>query len=97
MKVASGYEYRAITVGDRIVICYTQEDFPDKVFFRVINHGALGPLSEIRINKGRTHALSSEYLVLHSDADRIWFVNTIERNTLYELKLVDAKMPSAKP
>jgi len=91
VKVSSGYQYRAIAVGDRIVICYTLEDSPEKVFFRVINHGALGPVSEITAAKGRKHNLWSEYMLLSSESDRIWFVNTINRNTLYELKLVDTK------
>jgi hypothetical protein len=91
VKVAKGYDYRAANVGDRIVVCYTQRDAPEKVFFRVILHGTAGPVSEIEAAKGRTHPLSSEDMVLHADAGRLWFVNTLARNTLYELELVGAK------
>jgi hypothetical protein len=93
VKLASTYQYRAIAVGDRIVVCYTVKDSPEKVFFRVINHGALGPVSEITVGKGRIHNLWSENMVLYSEAERIWFVNTLATNTIYELKLVDAKKP----
>lgn len=43
MKVSRGFEYRAIAIGNRIIICYTQEESPEKVYFRVIEHGTLGP------------------------------------------------------
>jgi hypothetical protein len=93
MKVSSAYEYRATAVGNRIVFCYTLKESPEKVFFRVINHGALGPVSEITAAKGREYKLGSEYMLLYSESDRIWFVNTLTRNTLYELKLEDARNP----
>src|SRR5262249_13691468 len=79
--------------GDRIVVCYTLRSAPDKAFFRVIRHGALGPVTELTIAKDWKHNLSSEYMVLYSEADRIWFVNTLEPNRLFELKLVDTQTP----
>jgi hypothetical protein len=91
VRVANGYQYRAIAVGNRIIVCYTNRDSPEKVFFRIIQHGTLGPASEIEITKGRKDGLGTEYMVLHVENDRIWFVNTHARNTLYELKMVDAK------
>lgn len=93
LKIADGYHHRAIAVGDRIVICYSLENAPDKVFFRVIRYGTLGPVSELTVAKGRDHNLWSEYMVLYSEADRIWFVNTLTPNALYKLKLVDVKNP----
>jgi hypothetical protein len=30
---------------------------------------------------------------LYAAGDRIWFANTIEKDTLYELKMVDVKKP----
>src|SRR5262249_54436517 len=91
VKVANARQYRAAAVGDRIVVCYTLDDQPDKALFRVINHGALGPVKEITVAKGRKHNLWSDYMLLHAETDRIWFVNTIASNTVYELKLADAK------
>jgi hypothetical protein len=93
LKVGSGNEHIAVAVGDRVIVGYTENNAPDKVFFRVIRHGTLGPVTEVAIAKGRDHNLSSEYMTLHSEGDRIWFVNTLAPNTLYELKLVDAKKP----
>ena len=89
VKVAGACQYRAIAVGDRIVLCYALEGSPEKVFFRVSHHGTLGPESKIEVAKGRN--LWSEYMLLHSEGDRIWFVNTLAANTVYELKLADAK------
>jgi hypothetical protein len=93
VKIGSEFQYRALSVGDRIVVCYTQEEVPDKVYFRVIKDGTLGPVSEIEAAKGRSHNLWSEDMVLHADGDRIWFVNTLTRDTLYELKLAEATKP----
>jgi len=91
VKFSDGYEYRAIAAGDRIVVCYTLKDSPEKVFFRVIQHGILGPVSEITAAKGRSHNLWSEDLLLYWEPDRIWFMNTLATNALYELRIVDAQ------
>jgi hypothetical protein len=91
VKVGSGYQYSATAVGDRIILCYTLKDSPNQVFLRVIHHGALGPRNDINIGKAEEFNLGSEYLLLYAEADRIWFVNTLARNTLYELKMVDQK------
>jgi hypothetical protein len=93
VKAGDGYHHRAIGLGDRIVVCYTQENSPDHMYFRVIRHGTLGPVTEVTIAKGREHNLWAEYMVLHAELDRIWFVNTLAPDTLYELKLVDAREP----
>lgn len=93
VKLGNGYHHRAIAVGDRIVVCYTQEDVPEKAFFRVVYRGSLGPVTEITAAKGRKDELSAEDMVLHAETDRIWFVNTLMPNTLHELTLVDVKKP----
>lgn len=93
IKVGGGYHFRAIVVGDRIVACYTQKSDPNKVFFRVIRHGAVGPVTELAIAKDREHPLWTEYMVLHAEGERIWFVNTLAPNTLHEFKLVDTTSP----
>ena len=93
VKIAQGYDFQAIAVGNRIIVCYVHRDVPEKVFFRVINHGAVGSVSEVTVNKGRDYSMWSENMLIHAESDRIWFVNTMTENTLYELKMVDAKMP----
>ena len=60
-------------LGDRVVICYTKKSAPDNVFFRVIRHGALGPVTEITIAKGEEYNLWSKYMALYAEGDRIWF------------------------
>lgn len=92
VKVSDGYDYRAIPVVNRIVVCFTLKQSPNKVYFRVINHGVLGSVNEITIAKNQFN-LGSEYMLLYSESGRIWFVNTLERKKLYELKLADAKKP----
>jgi hypothetical protein len=93
VKVTSAYQYRAVAAGDRIVICYTVEGSPDSVYFRVIKNGIAGPVREIKASEGRKHNLWSEYMVLYAEADRVWFVNTIAKDALFEFKLVDARKP----
>jgi hypothetical protein len=90
VKVADGCHYRAVTLGDRIIVCYTLEKAPDKVFFCVIRHGTVGSVSEITAAKGREHNLWSEDMAFYSEGERIWFMNTLRPNTIYEMKLVDA-------
>ncbi len=92
-KISSSYEYRAVLVGNLIVLCYTLAESPEKVFFRVINQGALGPVSEITAAPGRSDPLRIEYMILKGESDRIWFMNTLTMNALYELKLQDMKKP----
>ena len=92
-KLSGAHEYRAVAVGNLIVVCYTMEDSPEKVFFRVVNHGTRGPVSEIIAAKGREHNLRTEYMLLAGDSARIRFMTTLTTNALYELKLQDAKKP----
>jgi hypothetical protein len=92
-KVGGGRHHRAVAVGDRIVVCYTEEASPNQVFFRVIRNGALGPVTEVTIAKNREHNLGAEDMALYAESGRIWFVNTLAPNTLYELRLVDTKAP----
>jgi hypothetical protein len=93
VKLGDGCHHRAIAIGDRIVVCYTREKAPDRVYFRVIRYGAPGPVSAITVAKGREYNLWAEDMVLYAEGDRLWFVNTLMPNTLYELKLVDTKGP----
>jgi hypothetical protein len=93
VKLGKTEEYRVVTDGKRIVVCYTQKDSPKKVFFRVLANGALGPVSELKAGREDEYNLSLEYMVLYAAGDRIWFANTIEKDTLYELKVVDVKKP----
>jgi hypothetical protein len=93
VKVAPGYEYRAVALGDRLLVCYTVEESPNKVFFRVIHHGAPGPVSEITVAKGRKYNLRSEDLLLHADKERLWFMNTVNTAALYELKIDEETKP----
>jgi hypothetical protein len=93
VKLGGGCHYRAVAVGDRVVICYTQEGSADTVFFLVVRHGAPGPVTALAAARGQEQNLWSKYMVLHAEAGRLWFVNTLTPNTLYELKLVDARGP----
>jgi hypothetical protein len=92
-KLSSAQEYRAIAVGNLIVVCYTMAESPEKVFFRVVNHGALGPVSEIIAAKGREHNLRTEYMALAGDSEQVRFITTLAPIALYTLKLQDAKKP----
>ena len=80
-----------IAVGKRIVVCYTQKDAPTKAFFRVIHYGTMGSASEITVSKDREYNLRPEYMQLYAESDRIWFLNTLTTNTLYELKIAEKK------
>ncbi len=93
IKVSDGCQYRGAAVGDRVVVCYTREEAPEKVFFRVIKNGTPGPERALVAAKGQKHELWSKYMVLHHETGRLWFTNTLTRNTLYELKLKDANGP----
>lgn len=91
LKIGGGHDYRAVAVGGRIITCYTMEGAPDKVFFRVIGRGTLGPETEVTIGKGRKHPATSEYMALHAEAERVWWANTLESDVMFEMRLVDAK------
>src|SRR5262249_26523049 len=92
-RIPVGREYRAIAVGNLIVLCYTLAESPEKVFFRVINQGSPGPVTEIPAAGGRASRLRAESMLLGADSGRIRFMNTLMMNTLYELKLEDSKTP----
>ena len=59
------------------------------MFFRVINQGAPGPVTEIPAAGGCASPLRAEVMLLSGDSGRIRFMNTLMTNTLYELKLQD--------
>jgi hypothetical protein len=81
-----------IALGSKMVVCYTLEDKPNKVIFRVIQDGTLGPETAVTIARVREHNLWGKYIVLVSAGkDLLWFVNTQEVNTFRELKLVPAE------
>ncbi|HZZ82535.1 MAG TPA: hypothetical protein VFE62_28810, partial [Gemmataceae bacterium] len=88
IKLANSYQNCAVRAGDHIISCYTLDNAPDKVFFRVISHGVPGPITEIVASK---QALWTENLLLHFDGERIWFMNSLATQALYELKLSDSK------
>jgi len=92
-KISGGRQFRAISVGNLIVICYTLAESPGGVFFRVINQGAPGPVTEITAAGGRASPLREESMLLGGDSGRIRFMNTLLMNTLYELELQDSKKP----
>ncbi len=91
LKVCANRHYRAVAIGNRIVVCYTPDDSPTKVFFRVIHHGTMGPISEMTVENKLDYSLWRESMQMHVEADRIWFVNTIEPDTVFELQIVDRK------
>src|SRR5262249_26431175 len=55
VKLAAAVQFRAAVVGDRIVVCYTLEQSPRAVYFRVIGRGAPGPVSELALAPGAEH------------------------------------------
>jgi hypothetical protein len=93
LKLADNYNgFKSLMVGKRIVVCYTEEDSPDKVYFRVIQDGRPGPVASITLARPRTHALWGKYVVLGNNGeDSFWFVDTLDINHLYELKVVEIK------
>jgi hypothetical protein len=90
-KVSASQHYRAIAVGNRIIVCYTLESSLTTVFFRVIHHGTMGPISEIRVDNKLDYSLWRDSMQVHAEGDRIWFVNTMEPDTVYELRIADRK------
>lgn len=91
LKVCSSRHYRAIAVGNRIVVCYSLEDSPAKVCFRVIHHGTMGSITEIAVENKLNHGLSRDSMQMHAEADRVWFVNTMEPATVFELQIAERK------
>jgi hypothetical protein len=89
VKICASVHYRAVAVGNRLVVCYTLEDSPTKVFFRVIHHGTLGPISELAVENKLDYSLWRDSLGLHAEGDRIWFVNSMKPDTVFELQVVD--------
>lgn len=97
-------EFTAAAADDRIAICYTQNKFPRKLFFRVVQHGIAGPPTELDIGKQpETHDFETKKkreipvdgssLILSRDGERFWFVNTQNPTIIHELKLVEADQP----
>jgi hypothetical protein len=93
IKVGSSYRYRATALGDRIIVCSMMENAPHQAYFRVIRHGVVGPTTDLAIVKKGVDHLWTGDLILHANQDRIWFVNTLAPDKLYEMKLVDIKAP----
>jgi hypothetical protein len=90
-KVCASRHYRAIAVGNRMIVCYTLEGSLTTVFFRVIHHGTMGPISEIAVDNKLDNSPWRDSMQLHAEGDRIWFVNTMEPDTVYELRIADRK------
>ena len=91
IKVSDGYEFSAAPCGNRLIVCSSDDAAPNKVFFRVIHNGTVHAPTEIAIGKNREHGLGLEYMALAADADRIWFMNTLATNVVYELRLSAGK------
>jgi hypothetical protein len=91
IKVSDGYQFGAVACGNRLVICSSDEAAPNKVFFRVIQNGTIHPPTEITIAKDRKHDLWLEDMAIAAGADRIWFMNTLATDLVYELRLSDGK------
>jgi hypothetical protein len=90
-KVCASRHYQAIAVGSRIIVCYTLEGSLTRVFFRVIHHGTMGPITEITVDNKFDYSLWRDSMQLHAEGDRIWFVNTIAPDAVYELRIADTQ------
>src|SRR5262249_15630264 len=91
IKISDGYQFSAVPCGNRLVVCTSDEASPNKVFFRVIRNGTIHPPTEITIAQDRKHDLWLEYMAIASNADRIWFMNTLATDAIYELRLGGGK------
>jgi hypothetical protein len=84
--------FKSLIVGDQIVVCYSLENDPEKVYFRVIRNGTPGPATALKLGLSPSHALWGDRLVLGSDTNAsFWFVNTLDINTVYQLRVVEAR------
>ena len=71
------------------MVCYTIETEPKKVFFRVIRDGKLGTVSEVLIDNRLNYGLWDEDYDLSQVGDKLWFVNTLNIQHVYELAVTD--------
>ena len=91
IKLAEGVKFRAVPCGNRLVVCTTDDAAPKKVLFHVIHNGAAHAPTELAIANESDHGLYGHYLALAADSDRIWFMNTLATDVIYELRLSAGK------
>lgn len=94
VKVSDSHQARAIAVGDRIVVAYSNEAAPNKVFFRVINRGSVGPATELVIGEKREHNLSLTEMAFGADGNRIFCASSAMKDAIFEFRLADAAQPA---
>lgn len=89
VRLSASVHFKAVAQGSKLVVCYTLDESPNKVFFRVFQGGVPGPETALTVARGREHNLWGEDMVLASAGkDLLWLVNTQEINTFHELKVV---------
>ncbi len=82
----------SLVVSGQIVVCYTLENEPEKVYFQVLREGRPGPATAITLVRRPKRGLGGGSMVLGSDkGQNFWFVNTLDPGTLYLLEVVDGK------
>jgi hypothetical protein len=93
IKVAESREaLKSLAIGEDIVVCFTHEDDPEKVYFRVLRDGKPGPYTSITLTRRPSHALWSNSIVLGARSDgTFWFVDTHAAGTLYNLEVAEQK------
>jgi hypothetical protein len=91
IKLSEGYKFSAVPCGNRLIVCTTDDGAPKKVLFRVIHNGTVHPPTELTITNDLDHGLYLEYMALAAGSDRIWFMNTLATDTVYELRLSGGK------
>jgi hypothetical protein len=88
VRLSNSVQFQVLTLGKKIVVCYSVKRKVDEVFFRVIEAGKVGPESSVKISNRLDYSLWGEDMVLGSAGkDRLWFVNTDQINAFYELKI----------
>ena len=86
VRLSDSVRYKVVAQENKVVLCYTLAGEPEKAFFCVIQAGIPGPETAVKLAKRPPHALWDEDIVLApAGKDRLWFVNTLDINTFYEL------------
>lgn len=94
VKVAAGtHGFKTLPVDGKIVFCYSMEEDPKNIYFRVIYKGSVGPPVAIKLDSPRKHSLWGHSFVLGNSSDAkltFWFVNTFDMNTFHKMKIIEA-------
>jgi hypothetical protein len=89
-RLSNSVQFQLLTLGKKIVVCYSVKGKLDKLFFRVIEAAKVGPELSVKIANRLDYSLWGENMVLGSAGNnRLWFVNTNQINTFYELKVAE--------